>query len=181
VSVLPPIDTSPNVIHLFGPPAAVDGAPAKAPRKGFCYPHHPILDEELRAVTCARCTAPLDPFDVLLLVARRHEEWKRVHEETATMRKQLAALQDEEKRVKARTKSHSRKDAAVAVEEEREREGLRRQQTADAAKEITRLSERILRLARTEKAAEFDEKKYWRQRALSAERHVRELRAGKEG
>jgi hypothetical protein len=180
MSVLPPIDTSPNVIHLFGPPPAIDGAPS-VERGKTCYPHSPVVDSVSRTVKCRRCEQQLDPVDVLITVSRQHEDYKRMLEETSTMRKQFAALEAEEKRVKARTKAASRKDAQAAVEEEREREGLRRQQTAEAAKEIARLSERILRLARTEKAAEFDEKKYWRQRALSAEKQVRELSARKGG
>jgi hypothetical protein len=118
------------IIHLFGAPPAVDGAPTvnRERRSDICRrdegsfaPHAPLVDSHTRLVTCSRCKAPLDAFDVLLEVARRHEEWNRLSSESRTMRKEIEAMKAEEKRVKARTKSHARKDAASAVAAEREK------------------------------------------------------------
>lgn len=167
-----------NVIHLFGPPPAAEGALEVKWSGSRCYPHWPIVDRALRSVTCKRCKANLDPIDILLEVARRHEEWTRLSAESSTMRREIEALKAEEKRVKARTKSASRKDAQTAVEAERERDGLRRQQTFDAAKEIAELSLRIQRLAMIGERKEFDGEGYWRRRARSAERQLQELRKG---
>jgi hypothetical protein len=130
------------VVHLFGPPPAVDGAPAKAPRTGFCYPHRPLVDDAARTVSCTLCKAPLDPIDVLLQVARRYDDWVRIAEETRTMRRDLEALRAEEKRVKARTRLHARKDAVEAVAAERERLAEIASRTDDirrAAKRIDQL------------------------------------------
>lgn len=135
-----------NVVHLFGPPPAVEGAPEVAPRKGYCYPHRPILDEEMRAVSCGKCKAPLDLFDVLLLVSRRYDEWVRLAEETRTMRAEIEALRAEEKRVKARTKSHGRKEAAEAVAAERDKQTRARHEVLTRTNDIRRSLKRIEQL-----------------------------------
>lgn len=116
------------LIHLFGEPPVIDGAPEEAPRKGFCWPHAPSVDKVSRLVTCKRCKSQLDPVDVLLQVADHYDDYVRLGKETSTMRTQLVELRAEEKRIKARMQSHSRKDADVAVSAERERwlESLRR-------------------------------------------------------
>jgi hypothetical protein len=111
-----------GVIHLFGEPPAVEGAPTVGDRDYKCHPHRPVVDPESRSVSCARCKRQLDPIDVLYDVARRHEQWQALGDELRTMRAAIAALQREEKRVRARTKSHDRKDANVAVANERQRQ-----------------------------------------------------------
>lgn len=132
-----------TLIHLFGPPPAVDGAPLVAQNGPFCFPHAPNVDNVSRSVSCRRCKATLDPFDVLLEVARRHEQWTRLIEETSTMRKQLAAMQAEEKLVKARTRSASRKDASEAVAAERAKQERARAELACRVDDIVRAARRI--------------------------------------
>lgn len=133
------------VIHLFGPPPAIDGAPTVEYRGGVCYPHAPLVSMTARTVTCKRCKEQLDPIDVLRQVARDHALWVRLHEETRTMRKEIEALKEEEKRVKARTKSASRKDAETAVQAERERSLESRRRIAYNADEAIRLMQAIRR------------------------------------
>ncbi len=142
------------VVHLFGPPPAVDGAPEKAPRQGFCYPHWPSVDEVSRLVTCRRCNSQLDPVDVLLEVSHRHADWVRLAEETRTMRKELNALKDEEGRVKARTRAASRKDATAAVEDERRKSLTRRLEIAGKARDIAALCKQLHKLALSKDEAE---------------------------
>lgn len=129
------------IVHLFGPPPAVDGAPAKAPRAAACYPHRPLVDDAARSVSCSMCKAPLDPIDVLLQVARRHDDWVRLGEETRTMRRDLESLRAEEKRVKARTRRHTRKDAVEAVAAERERLAEIASRTDDIRKAAKRIDQ----------------------------------------
>ena len=130
------------IIHLFGPPPAIEGAPEKAVR-AFCYPHRPLLDETSRTVECSRCKQKLDPFDVLLIVARDHASWVSLKKETAAMRAQLLAMQNEEKRVKARTKSHRNKDAVAAVQAERRKDYKRRLEIRSRTDDIRRALKRI--------------------------------------
>jgi hypothetical protein len=140
-----------KVVHLFGPPPAVEGAPIIGERYGRCYRHSPELDADTRAVTCGRCKASLDPFDTLMLVAQRHEEWARLSDESRTMRKELEALKAEEQRVRQRTQSHARKDAAEAVAAERAKTERQRfeigQSVDDARRALDRIDRRIGRLA----------------------------------
>lgn len=147
------------VLHLFGPPPAVDGAPSVARDGSLCpkgrngvWTHHaPLVDKVARTVSCANCERQLDPIDVLLEVARRHEDWTRLARESRTMRADLAAMQSEEKRVKARTKSAARKDAAAAAAAERAK--LERElaeiacRTDDVRRAITRIDQLIKRNA----------------------------------
>lgn len=135
------------VIHLFGPPPAIEGAPEKAERTGFCYPHSPVLDEVSRTITCKRCKSPLDPFDVLLVVARDYEHWVSLKKESATMRAQLATLQTEEKRVKARTKTHRNKDARAAVADEKRKQLARCLELKEIGIDIRRKLQRVDALA----------------------------------
>jgi hypothetical protein len=131
------------VIHLFGPPPAVEGAP-EAPWSGKgCYPHWPIVDRALRAVTCKRCDANLDPVEVLLDVASKHAEWQRLIGETSTMRAQLATLQKDEKLTRERTKSLARKDAAEAVAAERAKLERQRFEVMTRTDDIRRALQRI--------------------------------------
>jgi hypothetical protein len=145
-----------TIIHMFGPPPAVEGAPVTAERKGFCYPHWPVINEELRTVSCRKCKAPLDPIAVLLEVSRKHNDWVRLGEETRTMRKDIEALKAEEKRVKARTQSHGRKDAAEAVAAERAKLAARYAEIAcrtdDARRALKRIDQLIARDLRERRA-----------------------------
>jgi hypothetical protein len=139
------------VIHLFGPPPAVEGAPRiDRDSSGLCagadrvwHPHSPVVDKVARTVSCGVCKRALDPIDVLLEVAGRHEQWKRLTEEVRTMRGQLATLRDEETRTRARTKAHSRKDAVEAVEAERARHDRGRQIIAFTTDEVRRALDKI--------------------------------------
>jgi hypothetical protein len=125
-----------TVIHLFGEPPAVDGAPTIGERDYSCWPHQPVVDEQARAVSCARCKAALDPITVLMDVARRHQAYQSLVAEVRTMRANLEALKAEEGRVKARTRSAARKDATAAVAAERERQ-------ASATAEVQRRTDDI--------------------------------------
>lgn len=131
------------VIHLFGPPPAIEGAPEVVERTGFCYPHAPVLDKNARTVTCKRCKLRLDPFDVLLLVARDHDEWVRLKKESSAMRQELDAMKKEERRVKARTKSHRNKDAVEAVKAERLKDYKRRLEIRSRTDDVRRALKRI--------------------------------------
>lgn len=128
------------IVHLFGPPPAVEGAPEKKVRPGqFCWPHWPLIDKVSRLVTCKRCKSPLDPVDVLLEVAERHDEYVRMMDQTRTLRRELEQLHAEEKKVKARTRSHSRKDALAAVAAEREKMSEQLGRAVFHAREVARL------------------------------------------
>ncbi len=138
------------VVHLFGRPPAVEGAPALVERYGGCYnDHSPLLDATNRAVTCGRCKATLDPFDVLAKVAIRHEQWSRLTRQISAMRDEIEALKAEEQRVKARTKSHARKDATEAVAAERDKLAKQRAEIAcrvdDARRALKRIDQLIAR------------------------------------
>lgn len=134
-----------NIIHLFGEPPAVEGAPEASSRYGDfqCYPHWPLVDRTSRTVNCKRCKKQLDPIDVLLDVASRAEQWQRAIAETTALRNEVVALKEEEKRVKARTKSHSRKDAEAAVAAERALEQDRRIEVLVRTDEARRALRRV--------------------------------------
>lgn len=125
----------------------VFGSQTSVKYSGFCRHAQTEVDEGVRAVTCKSCGAVLDPFDVLLAYARRERSWHYWDAETRVAQKRVGELKAEERKIKARTKAASRKDAALAVEDERRKGGLRRCQTAEAAKEIARLTAKILRLS----------------------------------
>jgi hypothetical protein len=131
-----------RVVHLFGPPPAVEGAPTSVRDRPFCW-HSPAVDRGARTVFCKRCKAPLDPIVVLADVADKHAEWQRLHDEVSAMRSELAGLRDEEKRVKARTKSHARKDAAAAAAAEREKLASAHAEIATRTDDIRRAVARI--------------------------------------
>lgn len=131
------------IIHLFGTPPAVEGAPEVEWRGTGCYPHAPLVDRALRSVSCRRCKANLDPIEVLLEVAHRHEEWNRLTSEVRTMRATVEALKAEEQRVKARTKSHARKDADEAVAAERAKLERQRAEIACRVDDARRALDRI--------------------------------------
>lgn len=135
-----------TIVHLFGPPPAVEGAPSEAPRKGFCWPHSPIIDKVSRLVTCKRCKSQLDPVDVLLQVADQHEDYVRMLEQTKTMRADLDQLRAEEKKIKARMKSHSRKDAEAAVAAERQKMVEQFREALSHARDVMRSGKRIQEL-----------------------------------
>jgi len=131
------------IVHLFGEPPAVEGAPEQARKDWRCWPHSPIVDETSRTVTCKRCKTLLDPIDVLLQVASEHARWVQLGEEQRLLAQQVGQLKEEEKRVRARTKSHSRKDADEAVAAERARHEEQRLHVLTRTDEIRRCLARI--------------------------------------
>lgn len=148
------------IIHLFGPPPAVEGAPS-VDREGssLCssggqtwHQHSPVVDKVSRTVTCGACKRPLDAIDVLLEVASKHAQWNRLRDEVRSMRREVESLRAEEKRVKARTKSHARKDAVDAVDAERARHDESRRIIAYTTDEmrgaLDKIDRQIGRLAR---------------------------------
>lgn len=136
-------DDGGTIIHLFGAPPAIEGTPEVVERKGFCYPHAPRVDKVSRTVTCAKCKQALDPVDVLLEVARNHDHWSALLNQTRTMRAELEALKAEEKRVKARTKSHRNKDAQEAIRAERQRSERKRAEMSVRVDDIRRALKRL--------------------------------------
>jgi hypothetical protein len=132
-----------NIVHLFGPPPAVEGAPEKGPSDYTCYPHSPFIDRTSRVVRCKRCKTQLDPVDVLLQVADQHQDYVRMLEDTRTLRRDLEQMRIEEKKLKQRMQSHSRKDVGVAVAAEREKLLKQYSEVVTRAREIAHAGKRI--------------------------------------
>jgi hypothetical protein len=137
-----------NVLHpTFGEP----GKQTEIKRNGaYCFHRQYDLDEGDKTVTCGRCGAPLEAFQVLLDYAHRERHWRYLDGEARDLEKKLAELKDEERRVKSRTASASRKDANAAVEHEQQATFVRRQAIADKAKDVAELARQIVRLARVD-------------------------------
>lgn len=131
------------VIHLE------PGRQTDIKREGpYCFHRQYELDEGSKAVTCGRCGAPLDAFQVLLDYAHRERHWRYLDGEARDAEKRLAELKAEERKVKARTKNATRKEADSAVAEERARTERERMVISELARDAGALCRRIDGLAR---------------------------------
>jgi len=111
-----------------------------------CLHRQTVLDTEARTVTCRACRKSLDPFDLLLSLAREERWFDMWEREGKKLRARLAELRKEEQRVKARVKNASRKDADAAVAAEREKLDDERRRLTYKAREIEQLAAQMRRI-----------------------------------
>lgn len=112
----------------------------------YCIHRNYQLKVASRTVVCADCKALLDPFQLLLEMARKQRNWRDWDKEARTQRAALTELHAEETKVKARLRNAKRKDADAAVEEERRRTMEHRRIVKRTADEIGALAKRIAKL-----------------------------------
>jgi len=68
----------------------------------YCRHGQVLLDDVARKVYCASCNAELDPFTVLLRIARDEMKLQYERREIAKLQHKLTALKNDERNTKAR-------------------------------------------------------------------------------
>lgn len=141
------------VLGLVQGEIAPTASTSYASHGGTCWQHQPRVLQLERRVNCAKCGVALDPFDVLVSIARDHDRQKYYAAEHRRRMTELDEMKAEEKRVKARTKAASRKDAQTAVDAERARTLAARRKCIEKLNDARRIHDEMRRLL----GREFDE------------------------
>lgn len=99
--------------------APVFEEPPRSKFGSYCFHESYTVNGHQRLVTCNKCQAALDPFEIVERWARRVYVRDDVERQIAELRDKLAALHADEKRTKARLRGAKKKDADIAVAKER--------------------------------------------------------------
>lgn len=113
----------------------------------WCWHEQYTVNEQQRRVTCVKCAAILDPFEIVRDQARKVRVRENVDQQISEKRKLLHSLEVKERNAKSRIRNAKKKDADAAVaaalakvkeNHERAINGLRaaRMQIADSMKRL---------------------------------------------